>query len=103
MSILRPRRYLLRAQPPVARVRRLNEELRLLDQAVRLLGIVRLMALFVRREVILRELPAHERVEEQLGVVKGLLESRGNTVGSGIVRDPPPATQCPRRVQIGRA
>ncbi len=61
-------------------MRGLNKELRFLNQAVCFLGIVRLVALFVRGEVILREFAADEWIEELLGVVERFLECCLNAI-----------------------
>src|SRR5258707_387774 len=58
-----------------------NEELRFLDQAMRLLQRVLFSSSLVRTEQIVRELPSRKRIEEQLRVVELAPEGRDNIVG----------------------
>src|SRR5437899_1302518 len=57
-------------QSGIAGMSRLDEELRLLDQAVGYFLAVLAITLFVAAKQVMRELAAREAIEEELGVVE---------------------------------
>src|SRR5262249_49030720 len=96
------RRRRRRAEARVALVSGVDEEARLFDELVRRLEARRLAAIFVRPEEVLRELPARERIEEELRVVEVLPELGHDLVGLGADVREALAGERARRPQIRR-